>query len=165
MEERNGRKRDRHHDKDEYQYPKSSRAVQAPIKRSPFPPYRRIFHAFGRVAAIGERALCQSVLCSYACAICKMRASSSALPNNCKPIGKRCPSTSAKPHGTLIPQIPARFAGLVKISARYICKGSSVRSPSLKAGTGEVGEINASTFSNAFAKSCRISSRTFCARK
>ena len=39
-----------------------------------------------------------------------------ALPNNCNPIGKRCPSTSAKPHGTLIPQIPARFAAMVKIS-------------------------------------------------
>src|SRR5881396_76198 len=44
-----------------------------------------------------------------------MRASSSALPNNCKPIGKRCPSTLAKPHGTLIPQIlPNQLAHLLR---------------------------------------------------
>ena len=48
----------------EYQHSKSSRAVQAPTKRGPFPLYGRTFHAFGKVAAIGERALCQSVLCS-----------------------------------------------------------------------------------------------------
>src|SRR5881398_1106890 len=67
-----------------------------------------------------------------------MRPSSSALPNNCNPIGSRCPSTSAKPHGTLIPQFPARLAAMVKISARYICNGSATRSPNLNAGTGEV---------------------------
>ena len=64
-----------------------------------------------------------------------------------------------------MPQIPARFAAFVKISARYICNGSVVRSPSLKAGAGDVGEMIASTFSKTSAKSCRINSRTFCARK
>ena len=37
--------------------------------------------------------------------------------------------SSTKPQGTLIPQMPARFAAIVKMSARYILSGSSVRSP------------------------------------
>ena len=66
-----------------------------------------------------------------------MRASSSAFPRSCNPIGNFLPfSDSANPQGTLMPQIPARFAALVKISARYICKGSVVFSPSLNAGPG-----------------------------
>ncbi len=36
-----------------------------------------------------------------------MRASSSALPKICNPIGNWLPFTFAKPHGTLIPRIPA----------------------------------------------------------
>jgi hypothetical protein len=53
---------------------------------------------------------------------------------------------------------------MVKMSARYICKGSSTFSPSLKAGTGEVGPTMASTpAAKAFSKSPRISVRTFCA--
>jgi hypothetical protein len=39
MEERDGRKRDRHHDKDQYQHAKPRRAVQAAIERGPSPLY------------------------------------------------------------------------------------------------------------------------------
>src|SRR5213079_3175102 len=85
-----------------------------------------------------------------------MRASSSAFPRSCSPIGNFFPfSDWANPKGTLMPQIPARFAALVKISARYICKGSVVFSPSLNAGVGDVGETRASTFSNARTESFR----------
>ena len=51
-----------------------------------------------------------------------------------------------KPQGTEIAGVPARFAGTVNRSARYICSGSAARSPILKAGTGEVGEAIKSTF-------------------
>ena len=54
-----------------------------------------------------------------------------------------------RPQGMLMPQMLARFADMVYISDRYICSGSSVRSPTLKAGVGEVGVIKTSTFSNA----------------
>ena len=96
------------------------------------------------------RCLCHSVLCSKACANWRMRASSRALPIICNPIGSDDPSgVFAKPQGMLIAQIPARLAGFVKISARYIRNGSAGRSPILKAGSGVVGEISASTFSKA----------------
>src|ERR1700730_5039609 len=55
------------------------------------------------------RALCQSVLFYLVFAIWKRRASSSALPSNCRPIGNCFPSMFAKPHGMLIPQMPARL--------------------------------------------------------
>ena len=43
-------------------------------------------------------------------------------------MGNSVPSSVlAKPHGTLMPQMPARLAGIVKTSARYICKGSELR--------------------------------------
>src|SRR6266513_3119449 len=50
----------------------------------------------------------------------------------------------------------------VYISARYICSGSSVRSPNGNGGTGEVGVRMASTLLNASRKSWAISERTFC---
>ena len=34
---------------------------------------------------------------------------------------------------------PARLEGVVRTSERYICSGSAVRSPTLKAGVGDVG--------------------------
>ncbi len=48
------------------------------------------------------------------------------------------------PHGTLIPQIPARLAATEYTSARYIASGSSVFSPSLNAGVGVTGPISTS---------------------
>ena len=44
------------------------------------------------------------------------------------------------------PEMPARLAAMVKMSARYICNGSEALSPSGKAGTGDVGEVSTSTF-------------------
>ena len=86
----------------------------------------------------------------------------SALPNNCRPTGNRAPSSlKAKPQGTLTPQMPVRFAGMVKMSARYICSGSESRAPILKAGIGEVGERTASTCWKTRVKSRRISSPDF----
>ncbi len=46
---------------------------------------------------------------------------------------------AVKPQGTEIPGIPARLVEIVKMSERYICIGSSVFSPILKAGVGVVG--------------------------
>src|SRR5690606_38451998 len=43
----------------------------------------------------------------------------------CSPAG----SPSASPHGTEIAALPARLAGIVHRSARYIAIGSSARSP------------------------------------
>ena len=54
-------------------------------------------------------------------------------------------------------------AACVKISAKYICRGSVAFSPSLNAGVEVTGEIIASTFSNALSKSPIRSERTFCA--
>ena len=102
------------------------------------------YHVFWPLAVIGV-ALCASRLARRRARFQNARFID--LPNNCKPIGRQCPSNSAKPHGTLIPQVPARFAAMVKISARYICNGSAVRSPNLNAGIGDVGDITASTFS------------------
>ena len=51
------------------------------------------------------------------------------------------------------------------MSARYICTGSAVFSPALKAGVGVVGVKSRSTPSEkTFAKSSAISFRTACAR-
>ena len=49
------------------------------------------------------------------------------------------PSSSARPDGIEIPGTPARFAGMVVTSLRYICIGSSIFSPSLNAVVGAVG--------------------------
>ena len=47
---------------------------------------------------------------------------------------------AVKPHGTDIPGIPARLADIVKISDKYICRGSSAFSPILKAAVGDTGD-------------------------
>ena len=49
----------------------------------------------------------------------------------------------------LMPQRPARLAEIVKMSMRYICKGSSAFSPILKAAEGEVGASTVSASSAA----------------
>jgi hypothetical protein len=59
--------------------------------------------------------------------------------------------------------MPARFAEIVKTSARYICSGSSIFSPSRKAAVGEVGVTITSHRSKAWVKSRRISVRTLSA--
>ena len=64
-----------------------------------------------------------------------------------------------------IPGIPARFAGIVNMSARYMLSGSSVLSPILKAGVGEVGVKITSHFLKASEKSFFISVLTFRAFK
>ena len=68
-----------------------------------------------------------------------------------------------KPQLTLSPGTPARFPEMVKMSDRYICRGSSVFSPNLKAGVGDVGVTITSHRLNASVKSCRIRVRTFSA--
>jgi len=70
-----------------------------------------------------------------------------------------------RPHGTETPGIPAKDAVTVKISARYIERGSSAYSPNLKAAVGVVGVTIASTTLKASVKSRAISVRTFCAFK
>src|SRR6185369_11058309 len=85
--------------------------------------------------------------------------SSSSLPMRCRPSGSPCPSN---PPGTLIAGSPARLAGTAKTSFRYIASGSVV-SPIPNAADGAVGVRITSHCSNAFAKSCLISVRTFCA--
>ena len=62
------------------------------------------------------------------------------------PIGSPAPS---RPHGTLIAGTPARFAGIVKMSDRYMASGSSVFSPIRNAVVGDVGETSTSKRSNA----------------
>ena len=62
-----------------------------------------------------------------------------------------------------MPGPPYRFVGIVNRSARYIWYGSAVRDPIGNATNGVVGEISASTCSNAAVKSRVISVRTFCA--
>ena len=48
---------------------------------------------------------------------------------------------SDKPVGMLIAGRPAKFAGIVHKSERYISRGFSVFSPNLNAGDGVVGDI------------------------
>ncbi len=67
------------------------------------------------------------------------------------------------PQGTLTAGRPARFALTVNTSARYICSGSSIFSPSLKAGVGQVGIATTSTWPKARSKSRAMSVRTCCA--
>lgn len=71
----------------------------------------------------------------------------------------------AKPQGTEIPGTPARFAGTVKTSARYISRGFAVFSPSLKADDGVVGVAMTSHDAKAVSKSRRMRVRTFWARR
>ena len=77
---------------------------------------------------------------------------------NCTPMGS---PLEVKPQGTEIPGIPARFAEIVKMSERYICMGSSVFSPILKAGVGVVGVRMQSQSVKARSKSRLISARTW----
>src|ERR1700759_3528651 len=103
----------------------------------------------------GGFCLRQSVVCSNACAIFNKVSSPNGLPSSCKPIGSF--GVLVNPHGKLKPQIPARLQEIVKISDKYICNGSSDFSPILNAAVGVVGVTMASTCSNAFRKSLRIS--------
>ena len=57
---------------------------------------------------------------------------------------------SDKPVGMLIAGRPAKFAGIVHKSERYISSGFSVFSPNLNAGDGVVGDIKKSKSSKAF---------------
>src|SRR5262249_12857127 len=78
---------------------------------------------------------------SHTAASEKMVGSSPARPTSCKPTGK--PDTGA--HGTLIEGSPARLAGSVHTSERYMARGSFVFSPSANAVVGDVGHAIAST--------------------
>ncbi|OUE08749.1 hypothetical protein CMsap09_07360 [Clavibacter michiganensis] len=62
-----------------------------------------------------------------------------------------------------MPGTPARFAGIVVRSLRYIASGSSSFSPSLNAVVGADGVTSTSTCWNAASKSRWMSVRTFCA--
>ena len=64
------------------------------------------------------------------------------------------------PPGTEMPGIPAMFAGMVRMSLRYICTGSAIFSPILKATDGDVGITSASNRLKASANSFLISVRT-----
>jgi hypothetical protein len=55
----------------------------------------------------------------------------------------------SSPLGTLIAGVPARFAGIVKMSFRYIAMGSSTFAPIGNAVVGEVGDTSTSNRSNA----------------
>ena len=87
-----------------------------------------------------------------------MSASWKCLPINWKPIGS-LPSLPFA--GMEIAGTPARFIGVVKMSDIYICNGSSVFSPILKAVSGVVGVIITSPSWKAFSKSCLIRVLTF----
>ena len=64
--------------------------------------------------------------------------------------------------GTVIPGIPARFAGTVNTSARYMWYGSFVRSPNRNAGAGVVGVKSRSTpVANTPSKSAVIRALTY----
>ena len=67
---------------------------------------------------------------------------------SCSPIGNPFASS---PHGTLIAGTPPRFAGIVKMSFRYIAIGSSALAPIGNAVVGDVGETRRSNRSNAAA--------------
>ena len=71
------------------------------------------------------------------------------------------PSSGARPAGSEMPGTPARFAGIVAMSFRYIASGSSSFSPSLKAVVGAVGVASTSTFAKAWSKSRCTRVRTF----
>jgi hypothetical protein len=71
-------------------------------------------------------------------------ASSNGRPVSWSPTGNL---SLVKPQGMLIAGSPDRFALTVKMSARYICSGSDMRSPILNAAVGLVGIAIASTAS------------------
>ena len=72
-------------------------------------------------------------------------ASSNGRPISCRPSGS--PSADS-PAGTEMPGRPARLAGTVNTSFRYIWIGSSIFSPIRKAALGVVGVSSTSTVSN-----------------
>ncbi len=63
-----------------------------------------------------------------------------------------------------MPGTPARFAGIVVTSFRYIWIGSSIFSPRRNAVVGAEGVAITSTSANASSKSRWMRVRTFCAR-
>ena len=65
-----------------------------------------------------------------------MLSSPKGWPISCRPMGR---PPLLMPAGTEMAQVPARFTGMVKMSERYICSGSAVFSPILKAGVGATG--------------------------
>ncbi|MNV92536.1 hypothetical protein D3C71_1871480 [compost metagenome] len=67
------------------------------------------------------------------------------------------------PHGTLMPGRPARLVESVKMSARYICTGSAVFSPSFHATVGATGPMITSHWLKARWKSSAMMRRIFCA--
>ena len=69
--------------------------------------------------------------------------SSKTLPINCIPIGNPLVS---KPQGILIAGSPAKLAGTVNKSDKYIESGSLTKSPFKKAVVGQVGVNKISTF-------------------
>ena len=99
--------------------------------------------------------------CSRAAPTAYRRSSAVAGARIWKPAGS--PSSSARPLGTEMPGTPARLAGIVATSLRYIASGSSSLAPSLNAVVGAVGLTSTSACSNAASKSRLISVRTFCA--
>ena len=62
------------------------------------------------IAAMAGFFVCQSVRASYIRAIRRSLASLKAGPMICRPIGR---PASSKPHGTLIPGMPARLTAIV----------------------------------------------------
>ena len=66
-----------------------------------------------------------------------------------------------KPQGTEMPGMPPRLAEMVKISDRYMVRGSSTFSPRRKAGVGATGVAITWQCSNAASKSRRIKARTW----
>src|SRR6185503_3249307 len=83
------------------------------------------------------------------------RSSAKAGPKSWRPTGNTgCESVAGVgAHGTLSPAMPARLAGNVNTSAKYMASGLSTFSPNRKAGEGLVGTAIASTASKAWSKS------------
>src|SRR6201746_1596312 len=98
---------------------------------------------------------------SMARAARRMVASSNALPISCRPSGR---PLSVRPAGTAMPGRPARFTVTVKMSLRYIDKGSAFFSPTPKAGPGGAAVSRTSQCSYASVKSRAIRVRIFWAR-
>ena len=69
------------------------------------------------------------------------------------------------PAGMLIPGIPAKLAGTVQISSKYIANGSLIFSPNLYAVLGAVGANSKSTLEKAASNSFLITRRTLRAFK
>ena len=63
------------------------------------------------------------------------------------------------PHGTEIPGIPARLAEMVKMSDRYMVRGSASFSPRRNGGVGDTGQAIRAHSRKAESKSPRIRAR------